>query len=111
MSFLSNRILAGRILAIAGLTLSPFTTSLGNHYSRTLYFSQFLFLFSFICNTTTDVSFSAHLDYNYLNFMPSFTSLSWGDFSYDFRLPFFGCEEINVLTTSVYFQYLSLLFS
>ena len=84
MSFLPNQLLAGRILAISGLALAPFTTSLGNHYSRTLYFSQFLFLFSFIYNTTTEVSFSAHLDYSYLTFMPSFTSTSWGDFSYDF---------------------------
>lgn len=80
MSFIPNQLLAGSILAIAGLALSPLTTFIGHHYSRTLYFAQLLYLFSIIFNTFT---FSYKLDYSWLFFMPSFTTsyCSPGDFS------------------------------
>ena len=44
MSFIEDKELVGKILAIAGLALAPFTTLFARHYSRTLYFAQFLFI-------------------------------------------------------------------
>jgi len=83
MSFLHNQTLAGQIISITALSLAPFTTLLGRHYSRTIYFAQMLYLFSTVFNSNTNTNFSTNLGYSWLSFMPSFTTkyCTAGDFS------------------------------
>lgn len=83
MSYLSNQELIGKILAIIGLSLAPFTTLFARHYSRSLYFAQMLFTWTTLYNTSGSVSFSSYLKWSWLDFMPEFTSkwCSNNDFS------------------------------
>lgn len=85
MSFIGDQETVGRALCFAGLALAPLCTLFGRHYSRTLYFAQFLsacyLVFMTAGLTTTPIS--AHLGYSTLDFMPEFTSkyCTAGDFS------------------------------
>jgi hypothetical protein len=60
------------------------TTLFARHYSRTLYFAQFLYGVYLVFNTSlTSTPISAYLGYSSLDFMPEFTSgyCTTGDFS------------------------------
>ena len=84
MSFIGNQELVGRALCIAGLALAPFCTLFARHYSRTLYFAQFLSAVYLVFNTGVgSTPISAYLTYSSLDFMPEFTSkyCTAGDFS------------------------------
>lgn len=84
MSFIGDQQTVGRALCIAGLALAPFTTLFARHYSRTLYFAQFLSAVYLTFNTSlTKTPISAYLGYSSLDFMPEFTSkyCTSGDFS------------------------------
>jgi len=84
MSFIGDLETVGRALSIAGLVLAPFCTLFARHYSRTLYFAQFLSAVYFVFNTGIGgTPISAYLGYSSLEFMPEFTSgyCTAGDFS------------------------------
>ncbi len=72
MSFIPDQAMVGQILSYAGLSISLFTTLLGRHYSRTIYFAQLLFIFSTLFPDTSDTTFSLHLGYSWISFMPTF---------------------------------------
>lgn len=83
MSFIGDKELVGKILCGVGLALAPMTTLFARHYSRTLYFIQFVFLTtSFMMMTTEDIV-SKHLNWSALDFMDEFTSgfCDSGDFA------------------------------
>ena len=81
MSFINDQELVGKILSIAGLTLAPLTTLFGRHYSRSLYFAQFLFAIgalstiqSALTTGTLNTTISTNLSWSSLDFLPEFTT-------------------------------------
>lgn len=84
MSFIGDQETVGRALSLAGLALAPFCTLFARHYSRTLYFAQFLYaLYALFTTSTMNTPISAHLSYSHLDFMGDFTTnyCTAGDFS------------------------------
>jgi hypothetical protein len=83
MSFIGDQELIGHILSIAALTVAPFATFFGRHYSRSLYFAQFLYVVSLLFLPGTNMPFSSYLGYSWLTFMPTFTTnyCTAGDYS------------------------------
>ena len=81
MSFINDQELVGKILAIAGLTLAPLTTLFGRHYSRSLYFTQFIFAIGTLSTIqaalttgTINTTITTYLHWSYLDFLPEFTT-------------------------------------
>lgn len=85
MSFLADQELVGRILSFAGLFLAPFCSLFARHYSRSLYFMQFLYIVNMLFkpSTTTTMTISSYLNYSFLDFIPEITSgfCMTGDFA------------------------------
>lgn len=76
MSFLADQELVGRILSFAGLFLAPFCSLFTRHYSRSLYFMQFLYIVNMLFkpSTATTMTISSYLNYTFLDFIPEMTS-------------------------------------
>ena len=62
----------------AALALAPFCSLFARHYSRTLYFAQFLFVLAPLFMTGSTTIISSYLGYSSLDFMGSFTT-GWCD--------------------------------
>ena len=68
MSFIGDQELVGKILSVAGLALAPCTTLFARHYSRTLYFGQFLYVIAVLNTVNTGSIVSDHLEYTGIDF-------------------------------------------